>query len=149
MHTTITIIDAVSSETAQMIRDAHAWADHADRTPIAWKHDDPTDGGARFVYDAADLAGIEREDPDLIVRVRTDESTSGGTFAIIDDHHTIVMLATLPSDEDAQRWFARMAPRAAWHTQPLSLVVLDLGDDETPRVGDVLTAVCSDGIGSL
>jgi hypothetical protein len=40
----------------------------ADRDPIAWKYNDPTED-ARFLFDESEIAEIEREDASLIVRI--------------------------------------------------------------------------------
>ena len=40
----------------------------ADRDPIAWKYNDPTED-ARFLFDESEVAEIEREDANLIERI--------------------------------------------------------------------------------
>lgn len=61
-------------------------------------------------------------------------------FAIINEG-TITGLGEHSTDEQAQAWFAGTDQRG-------SLVSLDLGADETPRVGDSVE-VDSDGVATL
>lgn len=40
----------------------------ADRDPIAWKYNDPTED-AKFLFSESEVAEIEKEDPSLIERI--------------------------------------------------------------------------------